>query len=118
MSALGDRLRALLSRGPVSKLDRIKWLGLDPDEDISPWQYFSGDDPTPLLTELNDSTYHPFYPIINHEQIEALQEAGIAVNIWTVNDPNHLLRLVEAGVNGILTDYPQLLRQILSKAYP
>jgi glycerophosphoryl diester phosphodiesterase len=39
----------------------------------------------------------------------ALRKAGIAVNVWTVNQAEDMQRLVQAGVTGIFTDFPQLL---------
>ena len=89
--------------------------GLDPFEEIPPLQYFSGDDPIRFLAELGGNTYHPGYAVVNYEQIKSLREAGIVLNIWTVNDRNHMKRLVEAGVNGIMTDFPQILAQVLSE---
>lgn len=105
---------AVLSRGllPPSKL--TYWFGVNLDADIFPWQYFSGDDPASFLKMLKSQTYHPFYAMISHEQIKLLQENGIAINIWTVNDPTHMTQLIQTGVNGIMTDYPHILQQLLS----
>lgn len=105
---------AILTWGPLSPSKRLTY-GLDPFGELPPLQYFSGENPVPFLAELGGSTYHPNYTVINHEQIKSLQKAGIAVNVWTVNDREHMKRLVEVGVNGIFTDFPQVLAQLLSE---
>jgi glycerophosphoryl diester phosphodiesterase len=47
-----------------------------------------------------------------------VQEAvalGLAVIPWTVNDRADMLRLIDAGVQGIITDYPDRLRQVMAE---
>ena len=41
--------------------------------------------------------------------IEAFRERGIRVVPWTVNDESAMERLIELGVDGIITDRPDLL---------
>lgn len=38
---------------------------------------------------------------------------GLPVDAWTVNDPAHMSRLITLGVDGIMTDAPALLRDVL-----
>jgi len=39
-------------------------------------------------------------------QIQALRAESYAVNVWTCNDPVLIRRLIDAGVTGIISDYP------------
>lgn len=55
---------------------------------------------------------HPHYTFVDAAQIQALRRAGVAVNPWTVNDPQEIERLIQAGVTGIITDFPQILKQV------
>lgn len=40
------------------------------------------------------------------DRVGALRAAGLLVNVWTVNDPALVPYLKEAGVTGIVTDFP------------
>ena len=42
------------------------------------------------------------------------QDAGLGVVAWTVNDPASMRRLIAAGVQGIITNYPDRLVPLLS----
>ena len=35
-------------------------------------------------------------------------DRGLRVNVWTVNEPDQLLRLRDAGVDAVITDVPDL----------
>lgn len=45
--------------------------------------------------------------------IRNARAAGLGVNVWTENDPLRMRALIEAGVTGIFTDYPNRLRDVL-----
>ena len=38
---------------------------------------------------------------------------GLMVHVWTINDPAEMRRLLELGVNGLVTDRADLLRDVL-----
>jgi glycerophosphoryl diester phosphodiesterase len=45
--------------------------------------------------------------------VRGLRGSNLAVVPWTVNAADEMQRLIDAGVSGIITDFPQRLRQIL-----
>lgn len=45
--------------------------------------------------------------------LEAMRNAGKWVNVWTIDDPAEMRRLIDDGVGGIMTDRPDLLREVL-----
>ncbi len=49
---------------------------------------------------------HPFYGAIDHGLINDCKSKGIRVNAWTVDKTEDVNRLVEAGVDGIITNTP------------
>jgi len=46
-------------------------------------------------------------------RIGANRAAGRETHVWTVNDPGEMRRLIELGVDGIITDEPALLRAVV-----
>ena len=42
------------------------------------------------------------------------QASGSQVLPWTVNDPPDMERLIDWGVDGIITDYPDRLRDVMA----
>jgi glycerophosphoryl diester phosphodiesterase len=51
----------------------------------------------------------PLHTLVTPEQVQAAHAAGIQVIPWTVNDPREWHRLIQAGVDGIITDDPAAL---------
>ena len=45
--------------------------------------------------------------------VERAHEAGLRLIVWTVNDQPTMHRLLDAGVDGVITDRPDLLREVL-----
>lgn len=50
--------------------------------------------------------YSPAYKLLGPDKIEAAHRAGMKVIPWTVNDAETMRSLIGAGVDGIITDYP------------
>jgi glycerophosphoryl diester phosphodiesterase len=51
----------------------------------------------------------PQFPLVTAEKVAAARAAGIPVVPWTVNTPADWSRVVEAGVDGIISDDPAAL---------
>lgn len=47
--------------------------------------------------------------------VRAMHARGIAVQVWTVNDEAEMRRLRDLGVDGIITDRPDLLKKVLAE---
>ena len=52
-------------------------------------------------------------PIVTPRFIAAAHAAGLEVHVWTIDDPAEMRRLLSLGVDGIMTDRPDLLRDVL-----
>ncbi|MFC3831494.1 MULTISPECIES: glycerophosphodiester phosphodiesterase [Deinococcus] len=46
--------------------------------------------------------------------IRAMHARGVAVQVWTINDPAEMRRLMALGVDGIFTDRPDVLKEVLA----
>jgi len=53
--------------------------------------------------------------VVNRRFIEAAHARNMRVQVWTVNDVKAMERLLSLGVDGIMTDYPQRLMELLKK---
>jgi glycerophosphoryl diester phosphodiesterase len=45
--------------------------------------------------------------VVSKPVIEAVHALGVEVHVWTVNEPVHIQRLLDWGVDGIMTDDPE-----------
>ena len=54
------------------------------------------------------------YALLSAETISELQEINMKVIPWTVNDSIDMRQLIHWGVNGLITDYPNIALQILN----
>jgi glycerophosphoryl diester phosphodiesterase len=57
--------------------------------------------------------YHRGRRIITPRLIRDLHAKGVHVHVWTVNDPSDMERLLDWGVDGLVTDRPDLLGVVL-----
>ena len=53
-------------------------------------------------------------PIVTRRFIEAAHARNMRVQVWTVNDRASMKRLLDLGVDGIMTDYPQRLLEVIN----
>jgi glycerophosphoryl diester phosphodiesterase len=53
------------------------------------------------------------FPVFVERLVHQAHDLGVRVVVWTANDPHVMHRLLEAGVDGIITDRPDLLREVL-----
>ncbi len=56
---------------------------------------------------------HPEYVMVDEAYMRWARQKGYPVNVWTVNDPDDMRRMIDLGVNIIVTDYPDRLRALL-----
>ncbi|MEU4427664.1 glycerophosphodiester phosphodiesterase [Actinoplanes sp. NPDC024001] len=57
---------------------------------------------------------HGGITVLNPRFLAYLHRLGLAVHVWTIDDPNEMNRLLDMGVDGIMTDRIDVLRDVFS----
>jgi glycerophosphoryl diester phosphodiesterase len=52
-------------------------------------------------------------PVVTERFVRAAHRRGVAVHVWTIDDRAEMERLLDLGVDGIMTDRPETLREVL-----
>ena len=87
------RFRALMPAVPVGYLTEIPY--------------------TELPTDATYEAFNPNYRLVTPEMVEACRTRNIRINVWTLNDPQAAVDLAQMGVEGIITDNPDLIVQAI-----
>ena len=59
--------------------------------------------------------YHPDGSLFTKENAENCCEHGVGVNVWTVNDLKMFENMTDWGVDGVITNYPKVLAELLHR---
>jgi glycerophosphoryl diester phosphodiesterase len=59
---------------------------------------------------------HPQHTMVNARYMRWARRRGYRVNAWTVDSPDEMRRLIALGVSGIITNVPDMLRDVLETA--
>jgi len=65
-----------------------------------------------VIKSLDGHVWCPFYRDVTKENVQQAHDLGLAVNAWTVNDEEDILRMIDYSIDGIITDYPEKVKKI------
>ena len=65
-----------------------------------------------MVKAAGGAVWSPYHAETTREQVREAQALGLKVVVWTVNEPADMRRMIEWRVDGIISDYPDLLRQV------
>lgn len=69
--------------------------------------------PLGALREAEANILLPRHPFVSHALVHEIHAAGYEVVTWTVNREHEMERMIRLGVDGIITDCPDLLQGVL-----
>jgi glycerophosphoryl diester phosphodiesterase len=61
---------------------------------------------------------HPFDRTVTDELVELVHAVGLAINVWTVDEPARMEDLAAMGVDGIVTNVPDVAAAVLGRGQP
>jgi glycerophosphoryl diester phosphodiesterase len=59
--------------------------------------------------------WSPYFRDIDAALISESHQLGLKVVVWTVNTPKDIARMIDIGVDGVISDHPDLLRKIAAE---
>jgi glycerophosphoryl diester phosphodiesterase len=58
---------------------------------------------------------HAYMSYVDRRLVERAHAAGLHVHAWTVDDPDRMAELVQCGVDGIVTNLPDVAREVVDR---
>jgi len=102
--------RVVISSFHPSVLKRIRQLNA---EVTTAYLYSSDETAVRTAQKLGCMGLHPIFTSVTPELVKEAKSKGLFVNAWTVNFTEEMQRLIGLGVDGIITDNPPLLLELL-----
>ncbi|HET9610269.1 MAG TPA: glycerophosphodiester phosphodiesterase [Acidimicrobiales bacterium] len=127
----GERDRVLVSCFHLPSLDRVRertpelataWLVIGPVEAAGQARGApTGDGGDPVAAMVAEAAahghraLHPHHAFVSPRLVAEAHEAGVAVNAWTCDDPERIRWLAEVGVDGVITNAPDVALAALGR---
>ncbi len=59
--------------------------------------------------------WSPYFGDLNESKLREARDLDLKVVVWTVNEPAQIRRMLDLGVDGIISDRPDLVRQAMAE---
>jgi glycerophosphoryl diester phosphodiesterase len=106
--------RSLFVSGNVAALRMLR--GLSGEARIGLTWTETGAVPLTLLAELGAEYWNPTFELVSGEAVAAVHESGRRVSTWTVDEPEDMARVHDAGVDAIVSNRVAELLRFLERA--
>lgn len=64
----------------------------------------------PIGKELNAIAIHPDFSTLTKEKVSKIHKEGFKIYTWTVNNKEDIKKMIDFGVDGIITNYPDRVK--------
>jgi glycerophosphoryl diester phosphodiesterase len=103
--------RALFVSGNVPALRHLRALA--PEARIGLTWVKPEPPPATLLHELAAEYWNPMFRLVTAQQVDDVHQLGLKVSTWTVDERRHMARVVDAGVDAVVSNrIGELLRYL------
>jgi glycerophosphoryl diester phosphodiesterase len=68
-----------------------------------------------LRLSFTPDVYSPYFKLVDRNLVEYMHSKNIQVIPWTVNEASDIRKMLDLGVDGLITDYPDLAIEVLSE---
>jgi glycerophosphoryl diester phosphodiesterase len=68
-----------------------------------------------MVKAAGGSAWSPYFGDLDAAKVAEAHGLGLKVVVWTVNRPADLERMIELGVDGIITDRPDMAREVMAR---
>lgn len=58
---------------------------------------------------------HPYFSVVTRKYVENLHKNGIGVNVWTVDKPETVDKMLSYGADGIITNVPEVVKALVER---
>lgn len=104
-----DMPRSYLTQSPENADDP----GEDSSKSIAPDLAKLGMPVPQAVAEANGQMWCPHFLDVTPDLVDLAHDLGLLVSAWTANETEDVKRMIDAGVDGIVTDYPGRVQRIL-----
>ncbi|MBK7945383.1 MAG: hypothetical protein IPJ85_08785 [Flavobacteriales bacterium] len=59
--------------------------------------------------------YSPHFAMADEALRDELRQHGMQLVVWTVNEPEDIRRMIALGVDGIISDYPDRVMDLMEQ---
>jgi glycerophosphoryl diester phosphodiesterase len=105
----------LISSFNLATIDRVR--ALDPALPTA-WLVFDESDVGSTIERTarhGHRALHPYEAHVDGDLVDRAHAAGLVVNTWTIDDPARMAELVALGVDGIVTNVPDVARVVVDR---
>lgn len=118
IAEFGDQLDVLVSSFELDTLAAVR--AADPDL-ATGYLVLSPDEPLDAVAAALSAGHvaiNPWDPCVTEAGVARCHDAGLQVNVWTVDDPDRIRQLAEWGVDAVITNRPAAARAALGRVGP
>jgi glycerophosphoryl diester phosphodiesterase len=121
----GMRRNVLVASEHQEPLDEVRKLAPDIPTNFSYLE--SGQFMQAMVAGGNETNYRPpgaalqippeyeSWPLVTPESVAFAHRVGIEIHVWTVNEESEMAQLLDMGVDGIISDYPKRVLDLIRR---